>query len=125
ISYFLWAALAIELIGILCFASFQSIAAMLAAVFILGGASGVGSVYFPLYLTEMPESKKLREGGGMALFNFTENLGFAAGPMIFSAILHSGSSVWYYLLAATMLLASLLYRLARRDAAEVRQEVRQ
>jgi predicted MFS family arabinose efflux permease len=109
IPYFLWAALATELAGILCFASFQSVAAMLAAVFILGGASGVGNVYFPLYLTEMSESKKLREGGEMTLFNFTENLGFVAGPMIFSAILHSGSSVWYYVLAVSMLLAFLSY----------------
>ncbi|MDR1379576.1 MAG: hypothetical protein LBJ36_11090 [Synergistaceae bacterium] len=116
ISSFLWTALVIELTGILCFASFQSIAAMLAAVFVLGGASGVGNVYFPLYLTEMPETKKLREGSDMALFNFTENLGFAAGPMIFSAILHSGSSAWYYVLAASMLLTSLLYRTVRRDS---------
>jgi predicted MFS family arabinose efflux permease len=110
IPYFLLAALATELTGILCFASFQSAATMLAAVFILGGASGVGNAYFPLYLTEMPESQKLREGGEMTLFNFTENLGFVAGPMIFSAILHSGSSVWYYVLAASMLLASLSYQ---------------
>jgi predicted MFS family arabinose efflux permease len=117
ISSFLWLALFIELAAILCFAFFQSIAAMLAAVFILGGASGVGSAYFPLYLTEMPESKKLREGGDMALFNFTENLGFAAGPMIFSAILHSEASFWYYVLAAAMLLAPLLYNAVWRAAA--------
>ncbi|MDR1580709.1 MAG: MFS transporter [Synergistaceae bacterium] len=116
ISYFLRLALAVELAGILCFAFFQSVAAMLAAVFILGGASGIGNTYFPLYLTEMPETKKLREGSDMALFNFIENLGFAAGPMVFSAILHSGASFWYYVLAASMLLAFLSYHAVRREA---------
>jgi predicted MFS family arabinose efflux permease len=121
VSFFLWLALILELSGILCFASFQSVAAMLAAVFILGGAYGVGNVYFPLYLTEMPEAKTLWEGGSMALFNFTEGMGFIVGPMVFNVIFYSGSSLWYYLLAALMFLSSLLYHAVRRDVAEVRQ----
>jgi predicted MFS family arabinose efflux permease len=121
ISHLLSLALVIELAGILCFASFQSVIAMLTAVFVLGGAFGIGNVYFPLALTEMPEAKKLGEGGDMALFNFTENLGFAAGPMVFSAILHSENPFWYYVLAALTLLASLAYRFAHRNAAEVYQ----
>jgi predicted MFS family arabinose efflux permease len=119
ISYFLWLALVMELCSILCFASFRSVAAMLAAVFVLGGAYGIGSVYFPLYLTEMPEVKTLREGSAMALFNFTENLGSAIGPMIFSLIFYSGGSLWYYVLAALMFLSFLFYRVMRRSRAEV------
>jgi predicted MFS family arabinose efflux permease len=117
ISSLLWLAFVIETAGVLCFAPFQSTAAMLIAVFILGSAFGIGNVYFPLYLTEMPEAKKLGEGGGMALFNFTENLGFAAGPMIFSAIFHSGNPMGYYALAAVTLLTFLAYRLAHPNAA--------
>jgi MFS family permease len=117
ISYFLWLALIMELYGMLCFAFRQSAAAMVLAVFILGGAYGIGNAYFPLYLTEMPEAGTLREGGAMALFNFTESLGFAAAPVIFSVIFHAGT-VWYYVLAASMFLSSLLYRVTRRGRAE-------
>jgi predicted MFS family arabinose efflux permease len=113
ISRFLRVALVIELCGILCFASSQSSAGMLLAVFILGAAYGIGGVYFPLYLTEMPEAGALREGGAMALFNFTEGLGLAASPVIFSLVFHAGA-VWYYVLAAAMLLSSLFYSAARR-----------
>jgi predicted MFS family arabinose efflux permease len=115
ISHFLRLALIMELAGILYFAVLQSTSSMLAAVLILGVASGIGNTYFPLYLTEMPEAKGLRDGADIALFNFTENLGFAAAPMIFSAILHSGASSWYYALAASMLLSSLLYGAVRRN----------
>jgi predicted MFS family arabinose efflux permease len=121
ISFFLWLALILEIAGILCFASFQSAAAMLAAVFILGGAYGIGNVYFPLYLTEMPEAKSLREGAGMGLFSFTESMGIIVGPIVFSVIFHLGNPLWYYLLALLMFLPSLLYHIIRRDVIEVRQ----
>jgi MFS family permease len=107
-----------ELFSILCFAFFQSIEAMLAAVLILGGAYGIGGAYFPLYLTEMPESKALREGGDMAFFNFTEGLGFIAAPMIFSAIFNAGGSFGYYFLVVIMFLSSLLYHFIRFSPAE-------
>jgi MFS family permease len=90
---------------------------MLMAVFILGCAYGIGSIYFPLYVTEMPEAKTLGEGGAMALFNFTESLGLVASPMIFSVIFHSGS-LWYYVLAASMFFSSLLYRVKWHKSAE-------
>jgi predicted MFS family arabinose efflux permease len=117
ISCFLWLSLVMEVCGIFCFASYQSVGAMLVAVFILGGAYGIGNVYFPLYLTEMSEVKTLREGSAMAFFNFTENLGSAAGPMIFSIIFNSEGSLGYYVLAAMMFLSSLLYGVVRRNRA--------
>jgi MFS family permease len=118
ISYFLWLALIMELCGILCFASFRSLAAMLVAVFILGSAYGIGNVYFPLYLTEMSEAKTLREGSVMGLYNFTESLGLVAAPMVFSIVFNSGSSLGYYLLASLMFLSSLLYRFVWHNRAE-------
>jgi hypothetical protein len=89
---------------------------MILAVFVLGVAYGIGGVYFPLYLTEMPEAGTLREGGAMALFNFTEGLGFAAAPVIFSLVFNAGTA-WYYVLAAAMFLSSLLYGVMRRGRA--------
>jgi MFS family permease len=118
ISHFLWLTLIMELFSILCFAFFQSTAAMLAAVLILGGAYGIGGAYFPLYLTEMPESKALGESGGMAFFNFTESLGLIAAPVIFNVIFNAGGSLGYYVLAALMFFSSLLYPFIRIDSAE-------
>jgi predicted MFS family arabinose efflux permease len=113
ISYVLRLALVMELCGILCFAVYQSISSMVLAVLILGGACGIGDVYFPLYLTEMPEAKTLKEGGAMAILNFTENMAVAAGPMLFSFIFYSGS-LWYFALAAWIFLSSMLYNNIRR-----------
>jgi predicted MFS family arabinose efflux permease len=119
ISHFLWLTLAMELSSMLCFAYFQSVAAMLASVLILGGAYGIGGVYYPLYLTEMPESKALGKGGDMAFFNFTENLGIIVAPMIFNAIFHSYGSIGYYVLIVLMFFSPLLYHVVRRASAEV------
>lgn len=120
ISYFLRLAIVMEICGILCFALYRSIAAMVMAVFILGCACGIGNVYFPLYLTEMPEVKMLKEGNAIAMLNFTENLGFAAGPMIFSVVFHSKGSLGYYVLAALMFLLPLLYSVKRHKRIEAR-----
>jgi MFS family permease len=113
-SKLLGVALIMELTGILCFAYLPSTEVMLATVLIMGSACGIGYVYFPLFLTEIPEAKRLREGSDMALYNLTDNLGCAAGPMVFSAILHSGTSLWYYVLTASMLAAALIYHAGAR-----------
>jgi len=116
ISFYLWAALVIELAGIICFALSPATGTMLAAAFILGCACSVGYTYFPLYLTEMPEAKKLSRGMDMGLLSFTESLGCVAGPLIFSAVLGSGGSYGYYALTASMLLAAAAYHGLRRRA---------
>ncbi len=78
----MYAALGIDVAALLLFALTQNLAGMLIALLLLGLSASFGKPVQQKYFIDLPQVKAYGEDRAMGIYNFSENIGESAGPII-------------------------------------------
>ncbi len=78
--------------ALLLFGWNSSVSMLIFVLLLLGAAGSFGSSVRQLYFVEMKDVKEYGEDSAMGIYNFVDNIGEAAGPVLFGSMM-SGASV--------------------------------
>ncbi len=78
----MYAAIAIDIVGMIVYALMQNLAGMLIALLLLGLSASFGKPVQQKYFIDLPQVKRYGEDRAMGIYNFSENIGESAGPII-------------------------------------------
>ena len=81
--------LAISFGALIVFAVTQSFLGIVITLILLGVSNSFGKAIQQIYYTGKDEVKKYGEDNAMGIYNFAENIGESAGPMVFSELMVS------------------------------------
>lgn len=85
----MYAALGINILALLIFAWKPELIGMLAALLLLGLSASFGKPVQQKYFIDLPQVKSYGEDKAMGIYNFTENIGESAGPVVMAWLMFS------------------------------------
>lgn len=83
----------LSLAALLLFGFNSSVSMLIVVLLILGVAASFGSSVRQMYFVEMPGVKEYGEDSAMGIYNFIDNLGESAGPVLFGKLMAGASSL--------------------------------
>ena len=104
----IWA-MALSIASLLMVAYNSEMIFLIAAVFIRGCSNSLGLIYFPLYFSEMEETKVYGTEKSMSVYSAVDNIGGAIGPFIFAWAITFGISSGFALLSAVAAATMLVF----------------
>ncbi len=83
----MYTALGLNIAALLAFGATRSLAGLLAALLLLGLSASYGKPVQQKYFMNLPQVKAYGEDRAMGVYNFTENIGESAGPVVMAWVL--------------------------------------
>ncbi len=83
----MYTALGLNIAALLIFGATRSLVGMLAALLLLGLSASFGKPVQQKYFMDLPQVKSYGEDRAMGVYNFTENIGESAGPVLIAWVL--------------------------------------
>jgi predicted MFS family arabinose efflux permease len=91
---------ALSVVSLLLVAYDTQILFVVIAVFVLGCSNSIGMTYFPIYYSELDKTKKYSTEKAMPVYGGADNLGSAAGPVVFGGAIAAGLAAGFAAIAA-------------------------
>ena len=108
-------AMTLSIIALLVVAYNPNMTFVIISVFILGCSNSLGFIYFPLFFSEMGETKIYGTDKAMSIYGAVDNVGGAIGPFAFAWAITAGIGVGFTVLSAvSAVVVFKFYKIANR-----------